>query len=45
LSERYGNHKEWVSRVENSAGELVSKGYLLPRDRDTIVSETMSQKF
>jgi len=45
LSERYGNHKGWISRVENSADELVSKGYLLPRDRDTIVLQTMHQKF
>ena len=43
--ERYGNHKGWVSRVEDSADELVSKGYLLPHDRDTIVSQSMLLKF
>ena len=45
LEERYGGHDEWVARVRHSANELVRKGYLLPRDRDTIVAQAVQQEF
>ena len=45
LEERYGSHDEWVSKVRHSANELVRKGYLLPRDRDTIVAQAVEQEF
>ena len=45
LEERYGDHDEWVARVEHSANELVRKKYMLPRDRDTIIVQAVQQEF
>jgi hypothetical protein len=45
LEERYASHDEWVSRVRLSADNLVKQGYLLPRDRDTIVEQAAGQQF
>ena len=45
LEERYGSHDQWVAKVSHSANELVRKGYLLPRDRDTIVAQAVQQEF
>ena len=45
LEERYDSHDEWVAKVRHSANELVRKGYLLPRDRDTIVVQAAEQEF
>jgi hypothetical protein len=44
LEERYGTHGGWVSKVSRTATGLVRQGYLLPRDRDKIISEAAQQR-
>ena len=44
LEERYGTHGGWVSKVAQTANELVREGYLLPRDKAKIISEAAQQK-
>jgi hypothetical protein len=44
LEERYGNHGGWVSKVAQTANELVREGYLLTQDKNKIISEAAKQK-
>ena len=38
LEERYGTHDGYVTAVRNAADNAVSQGYLLPADRDSLIT-------